>query len=221
MNKEYYLKKFSTTWNKCETVAQDIKRNGNTEDIENITNDIFKEIADADAAVGYYLARYGKDAYDNWVKNICGLKLTTFGKRVDSILTMLFVVKNDGKDIDISSISSCTSQSLDVCEKNCPRYSHCDTIAIANDILTEYEKENLHCETSIYFFTFGSSEMFPYQHGYVKVVGTSKDDAIAKFRSKYPDKSENTVNCAFIYTDKEWLEIIKKHSMGICRDALI
>ena len=62
--------------------------------------------------------------------------------------------------------------------------------------------------------------MFPYQHGYVKVVGTSKDDAIAKFRSKYPDKSENTVNCAFIYTDKEWLEIIKKHSMGICRDAL-
>ena len=93
-------------------------------------------------------------------------------------------------------------------KKHCPRYSSCGTIAGANDILVKYEDERYSCETNPFFFTFGSSNTFPYQNGYVKVIGESRDDAVAKFRKIYPDINENTVNCAFIYTQEEWLELL-------------
>lgn len=54
------------------------------------------------------------------------------------------------------------------------------------------------------YFTFGSDPLFPYQNGYVIVHGTSKTAAINKFRKRFPDRHENTVNCAFIYTQKQW-----------------
>lgn len=45
---------------------------------------------------------------------------------------------NGGQDYDVSHISSCES-TLDKCEKECPRYYSCDTVAMANDILRDYE----------------------------------------------------------------------------------
>lgn len=48
---------------------------------------------------------------------------------------------NGKLDIDISKISTCTKTSMDDCEANCGRYSSCSTIAYANDILANYEKE--------------------------------------------------------------------------------
>ncbi len=55
-----------------------------------------------------------------------------------------------------------------------------------------------------YYFTFGSARTFPFQNTYVKVVANSERDAIATFRSNYPDRSPNTVNCAFWYNQEEW-----------------
>ena len=48
-----------------------------------------------------------------------------------------------------------------------------------------------------FYFTFGSWEGFPYQHGYLIAKADDLSSAIAKFREKYPDKHKNTVNCAF------------------------
>lgn len=60
-----------------------------------------------------------------------------------------------------------------------------------------------------FFFTFGSNEKFPYQYGYVIVRAESLDDAICKFRAKYPDRDpdSNTVNCAFYYTEQKWIHV--------------
>lgn len=55
-----------------------------------------------------------------------------------------------------------------------------------------------------FYFTFGSSSQFPYHGGYLIVKADDRNDAIEKYRKKYPDVNENTVNCAFIYSEKEW-----------------
>ena len=48
--------------------------------------------------------------------------------------------KKSEMDVDISQISSC-SYHLEECEKKCSKYSRCYTIAIANDMLTEYKEK--------------------------------------------------------------------------------
>ena len=47
-------------------------------------------------------------------------------------------ILSDGKDFDISSISSCDS-TLNECEESCAHYYSCNTVTIANDILRDYE----------------------------------------------------------------------------------
>ena len=39
-------------------------------------------------------------------------------------------IRNNGADIDISKISSCSSPSIEACETNCPNYHGCQTIAM-------------------------------------------------------------------------------------------
>lgn len=217
--KDFYLKKFAETWNKCEANAR--KKSDNEDEVSIITKKLFNEIIGVEDFVGYYLCLHGDNVLDAWRENTRGLKLSSFGKKIDSILEMFGLIKNDGKDLDISRISSCNCQSMDECEKHCPRYSSCGTIAGANDILVKYEDERYSCETNPFFFTFGSSNTFPYQNGYVKVIGESRDDAVAKFRKIYPDINENTVNCAFIYTQEEWLELLVKYnSLGKCHYSI-
>lgn len=46
---------------------------------------------------------------------------------------------DDGKDVDISKISSCEYHSMNDCENKCPKYYSCNTIALANDILSKNE----------------------------------------------------------------------------------
>lgn len=55
-----------------------------------------------------------------------------------------------------------------------------------------------------YYFTFGSHSFFPYQNGYVIVKADTLSKAIEKFRSRFPDRHLNTVNCSFWYTEEEW-----------------
>lgn len=55
-----------------------------------------------------------------------------------------------------------------------------------------------------YYFTFGSDESYPYPNRYLIVQAFSYHKAICAFREKYPDHTENTIHCAFIYTQDEW-----------------
>lgn len=55
-----------------------------------------------------------------------------------------------------------------------------------------------------YYFTFGSSESFPFQRGYLIVRAASLNEAIEKFRNKYPDRHEGVVNCSSWYTEEQW-----------------
>lgn len=67
------------------------------------------------------------------------------------------IVSSDGEfDVDIAKISSCDSHSLDECENSCGKYSSCDTVAMANDLLRQKEDcnnvENKHSHDNPYDF---------------------------------------------------------------------
>ena len=49
------------------------------------------------------------------------------------------------------------------------------------------------------YFTFGTDEQFPYQNGYIVVEAANREQALAYYRSRFPDIREGVVNCAFMY----------------------
>lgn len=51
------------------------------------------------------------------------------------------VVIRNGLDVDIAKISNCQYHSMDECQEKCEKYYRCYTIALANDLLVEYELE--------------------------------------------------------------------------------
>ena len=58
-----------------------------------------------------------------------------------------------------------------------------------------------------YFYTFGSDAGFPYHSGWVEVLAEDWNQAHTKFRSRFPDRHENIINCAFFYDEKKWGEM--------------
>lgn len=48
-------------------------------------------------------------------------------------------VLNNGKDFYMSKICSC-NKTMNQCERACGKYYSCENIAMANDILVEYEE---------------------------------------------------------------------------------
>lgn len=64
-----------------------------------------------------------------------------------------------------------------------------------------------------FYFTFGSSKQYPFERGqYVVVKATDVKKAVKKFMEKYPHPAcENTVNCAFYYSQSEWDSYAKAH----------
>lgn len=63
-------------------------------------------------------------------------------------------------------------------------------------------------ESGPWYFTFGTDKGFPYQDTYVVVFAYGgKQEAIQKFRNRYPDRTPGTINCAFIYSWTEWQKI--------------
>lgn len=51
------------------------------------------------------------------------------------------VVTRNGLDVDIAKINNCQYHSMDECQEKCEKYYRCYTIALANDLLVEYELE--------------------------------------------------------------------------------
>lgn len=56
-----------------------------------------------------------------------------------------------------------------------------------------------------YFFTFGTSEKFPYQGGWVEVHALSLKDAVEKFKASYPNRNKGIVNCADCYDENSFI----------------
>lgn len=57
---------------------------------------------------------------------------------------------------------------------------------------------------SRFFYTFGSDKGFPYRNGWVEVVADSWEAAHRKFRSRFPDRHPNCLNCSFFYDEEQW-----------------
>ncbi len=52
------------------------------------------------------------------------------------------LINKNGTDLNISMISNCRCTSMDECEIECARYYTCNTIALANDLLHDFELSN-------------------------------------------------------------------------------
>lgn len=60
-----------------------------------------------------------------------------------------------------------------------------------------------------WYFTFGTSPLFPYFGGWVVVHAVNKTEAINKFNQVYPPRkgaSGEIVNCSFIYPEEVFNE---------------
>lgn len=57
-----------------------------------------------------------------------------------------------------------------------------------------------------YFYTFGTSEQFPFYKGYIIINAPDMVASQRLFRAYYPDVNEGILNCADCYTEEEWKE---------------
>ena len=63
-----------------------------------------------------------------------------------------------------------------------------------------YEILEVTDELNDFYYTFGSDNKYPYCRGWVKVRAMNWEEAHEKFRTRFPDRHEDTLNCAFFYT---------------------
>lgn len=63
-----------------------------------------------------------------------------------------------------------------------------------------------------YYYTFGCAPGFPYRDGWIVVKADSWEEAHRKFRARFPDRHENTLNCAFFYDEERWAEMDPEHT---------
>ena len=64
---------------------------------------------------------------------------------------------------------------------------------------------------SNYYYTFGCSPGFPYRDGWVIVKAASWEEAHQKFRDRFPDRHEDTLNCSFFYAAEKWAQMDPEH----------
>ena len=72
-----------------------------------------------------------------------------------------------------------------------------------------------------YFFTFGSSDKFPFNNGYLIVKAENIRQAVSLFRAYFPDRTDGVVNCSDYYTETCWENDVKKYYMGSKPKAII
>lgn len=94
-------------------------------------------------------------------------------------------------------------------------YPDLDELGADYQVMIElYAKEKIFeyagIEMKPYYFTFGSWERFPYQNTYLVVYGIDMHDALKKYRSKYPDVHQDTVNCSSWYNEEQWKEVLER-----------
>lgn len=55
-----------------------------------------------------------------------------------------------------------------------------------------------------FFYTYGTSEHYPFCGGWVEVEAADWNQAHEIYRSYYPDVLPNALNCAFCYTEAQF-----------------
>lgn len=73
-----------------------------------------------------------------------------------------------------------------------------------------------------FYFTFGTSDKFPFRGGWVEVFAPDYNAAIKAFRSKHPDVNEGIVNCSDIYTEERFMktEMVHDNLGATCHEVL-
>lgn len=70
-------------------------------------------------------------------------------------------------------------------------------------------------------FTFGSSEKFPFQWGYVSITAPSVHEALAEFKRNWPDRTEGILNCAdYYYIEDDVAHIKETKNGGKCHKSI-
>ena len=64
--------------------------------------------------------------------------------------------------------------------------------------------KELYPKMETFYFTYGTSENFPFQGGWSEVHAADRNQAVALFRREHPDKTPGLVNCSSIYTEKQF-----------------
>lgn len=59
---------------------------------------------------------------------------------------------------------------------------------------------------SKFYFTYGTDKRYPFQGGWTEVEAGDADEACRIFRSFHPDRTKGIVNCAFIYSEEQFLQ---------------
>ena len=81
-----------------------------------------------------------------------------------------------------------------------------------DEITNIMEELGIEWKLKNFYFTFGSSEEFPYTRGqYLIVKAQDIREAARKYKRKYPNnENEEVINCADYYGQKEWDERVKE-----------
>lgn len=74
----------------------------------------------------------------------------------------------------------------------------------------QHDYKEIYPEKMEVLFTFGSWEGYPYQNGYIIIKAYTLQDAIAEFRTHYPDIHKNTLCCADYYCKPSSVSEIKQ-----------
>ncbi|MFV0364134.1 MAG: hypothetical protein ACK5LL_13775 [Suipraeoptans sp.] len=75
----------------------------------------------------------------------------------------------------------------------------------------------------VFYFTFGTDSNYPFSRGWVEVQAKDRKSAVEIFRSYYPDRWENIVNCADIYSSEQMHEtdMLQNGNLGLmCHKVL-
>ena len=73
-----------------------------------------------------------------------------------------------------------------------------------------------------FYFSFGTSEFFPFHRGWVEVVARDRLEAAEMFSSHYPKREGGYLNCAFVYNSDEWRQtpMAKGHGGEFCHRVI-
>ena len=83
---------------------------------------------------------------------------------------------------------------------------HLETLmeAYAQFLDKSIEKELARDGKETFYFSFGTSDTFPFKLGWVEVRATDRMEACEMYSSHYPKRDGIFINCAFVYDANEW-----------------
>lgn len=74
-----------------------------------------------------------------------------------------------------------------------------------------------------FYFTFGTSEKFPFRGGWVMVIAPDRSKAVAAYRARHPDVNKGIINCSDIYTEEQFMktEMVNSNLGAACHEILL